>query len=229
MKQAKSMAVDTDGTIIAFMSRDKKDVDDNSFCELVRYSADGAELPFWPESGEKKGILGKVMSFFSDWSAPGYFEGIGNRVINIRDHDVVLSVGLDGNYYLLSFDKLARYDRGGEKIYGLKLPCGHAWGRACADAGGNAFVLCSGTGEDHFILRISPSGEDVRVHVPYVAQGGGLCQEEALAMSSDGTLYAAGFDGRLRTFSAEGKLLHASDRSREDEAEALKKARDEEE
>ncbi len=227
MKQAKSMAADIDGTIVTFMYRDKKDVDDNSFCELVRYSTDGAEMPFWPERKGKTGVLGKVKAFFSDWSAPGYFEGIGDRVVNIMDHDVVLSVGLDGHYYLLSFDKLARYERNGKKVYGLKLPCGHAWGRACADGGGNAFILCSGMGEDRFVLRVSPSGDDVRVHVPYVAEGGAMCWEDLLAISSGGTLYAAGYDGRLRVFTSDGTRIYASERSGTDELEALKKARDE--
>ena len=227
MKQAKSMAVDTDGTIVAFMSRGKKDVDDNSFSELVRYSSDGAELPFWPVSKEKLGVLEKVKAVFKDWKAPAWFASIGIRQVNFQDHDVVLSVGLDGYYYLLSFNRLARFDRIGRLVYNIELPCGHSWGRACADAAGNAFVLCSGMGDDHFILRIAPSGEDVRIHVPYVTEGGGLCCEEALAMSADGTLYAAGYDGRFRAFSAEGKLIHASDRSREDQAEALKKAQEE--
>lgn len=226
MKQTKSLAADVDGTIVAFQDRDRKDADDISFCELVRFSADGADMPFWPESGEKRGVLRRVKAFFSGWSAPGYFEGIGDHVVNMTDHDVVLSVGLDGHYYLLSFDRLARYDREGKKIYGLKLPCGHAWGRACADAGGFAYVLCDGMEEDRFILRVSPAGDDIRVHVPGAVPGGGLGREEALAMLASGNLYAAGYGGRLRAFSPDGTLLYASDPSREDDAGAEKKSRE---
>lgn len=229
MKITHTMDVDTDGTIMALQSRGKQDVDDNYYRELVRYTKDGEEIPFWPQQGKDASVLSKVKGFFSGMKAPSSFDDMGFRVMNLFDADVELSVGADGYYYMLHYERLARYDRSGEKIYGVTLPCDYTNGRPCADEKGFAFVFARDGNDKRFILRVSPNGKEVTVFADHVTRGGPISGEQRIARAPDGTLYAAGYGGRLVAIAPDGSVRHGSDESRLEREEALKEFRRKEE
>ncbi len=229
MKQTLSLAVDTDDTIVALQSREKKDVDDQYYRELVRYTMEGRELPFWPEGEANRSIVSRVKGFFAGMKGPAYFDYIGYRVTTMYDYDTVLSVGNDGHYYLLYHEKLARYDRTGRKIYGITLPCEYTRGRACADGSGYAYVLCTGPNDTFFIHRVSPDGGEVTMFCDHVTRGGHVGGEQALAMAPGDTLYAGGYGGRLVILSPDGELIFSSAQTKKENSETILKAREREE
>jgi predicted RNA-binding Zn-ribbon protein involved in translation (DUF1610 family) len=224
MKDCRALAADIDGTLLAY--RRLGAIDEHwGYYGPVRHDMNGADLPVWPEP-KKAGFFKKMKGLFSNTGEIPYFSGIGNRFLRVREHDVTMSVGRDGSYFFLSHKTLARFDRDGGRIYAVELPCDYTYGRACADEEGRAFVIGYGPGSDvHAIHRISPDGKQIDVLVPSVLRGGAFCVETVLARSADGTLFAAGYCGRMRVFSPEGKLVHASARSLEKEKELLEKAR----
>jgi len=224
MKGCRALAVDVDGTLLTW--RRLGDIDEHwGYYGPVRHDMNGVELPVWPEA-KKGGFFKKMKGFFSNAGEIPYFSGIGTRFLRVREHDVMMSVGRDGSYFFLSHKTLARFDREGGKIYIVELPCDYTYGRACADEEGRAFVIGYGPGSDvHAIHRISPDGKKIDTFVPSILRGGPMGVETVLARSAEGTFYALGYCGRMRVFSSEGKLVHASAPSLEKEKELLEKAR----
>ena len=240
MKDFTLLAVDVDGTLIGRRNLGEAGGDlaglqrfrriettiHDELCGPARFDPSGAELPFWPEP--KKGKLFKKMKvFFSSLGDVPYVSEIGDRFLRMHESYFRLSVGREGSYFFLFAKTLIRFDREGRKIYAVELPCDGTEGKACADEEGNAFVI----GVDRHnldaasILRVSPDGKKIDVFVPSVLDGGGMCTGMVLALSPDRTIHVIGYGGCMRVFSAEGKLVHASAKSIEEEKELLEKAR----
>ncbi len=217
MKNAYSFCADKDETFLVFQGKGKQDSDGNNYYELLRFDFDGNQVETWREKEEKKSFFGKFKGIFNDTKGAQYFDGLKDKPTKFRDHDVHVSMGLDGNYYLLYFTTLLKYSRDGKKMYSLKLDCNYTYSKTSADKEGNAYVLSCGEGDRYYVLKISPDGAQITRHLLSVLDGGVVCSEEALALSEEGTFYLAGYSGRMRIIGSDGKLLFKNSEAKEDE------------
>lgn len=227
LKGAQSLACDIDGTLLAY-SDHKKDDAGNSYYSLVRYDLDGNILPTWPEAS-KPGFFGRLARSLSGASGPPGFSDLGDRPERCDDREVLISVGLDGSYYLRHYGScVAKYDREGNKVYNIKLPDGISSERQiCGDAQGRAVLVSQSRIREvdaGRICRISADGAKVSVLVKSVLEGGPMGYEDQLALGPDGTIYVLDYGGKFRAFSPEGKVLEVSEASKADDKEKLEKA-----
>jgi ribosomal protein S27AE len=227
LKDCRDLAQDPDGTHLTWGWRGTADEEfgtKRSWFGLVRLGASGERVPNWPEA---PGFKTKVGNLFGD-SVP-HFEQIRSHVDECKEGDVTLTVGQDGSAYLLSFQHLARFKRDGTRLYMIELPLRYTFGRPCVDREGCVLVLGHPSESSRLrIARVSGDGRQISILVANVLDGGGMCKEDVLAVSPrDGTIYALGHGGRLRSFTPRGQLLHVSPSSRkeeEEERENLRKA-----
>ncbi|MBN1619851.1 hypothetical protein JW890_03935 [candidate division WOR-3 bacterium] len=223
MKDAFSLCSDDDGTFLVFHRRNKKDSDNDNYYELLRFDFDGNEIETWKIN--ESNIFGKFKGILKSTKGPQYFEGLKDIPTKFRNSDIHVSTGYDGNYYLLSYDKLIKYSRDGKKIYFKKLDCSYTYSRACGDREGNAYVLSCKEGDRYYVLQISPDGKQMKRHLLSVLDEGVVGSEEVISLSEDGTFYLAGYSGRMRIISNNGKLIHRSKEAKEDEERKLEEKR----
>ncbi|MBN1150432.1 hypothetical protein JXA84_04325 [candidate division WOR-3 bacterium] len=225
MKNVFSLCADTDETFLVFHRRSKVDADGNPFYELLRFNFDGKEQMTWFEDEDSGGFFGKIKKIFNKTKGPQYFDSLKDIPTKFRDSDIQISLGQDGNYYLLSFNKLAKYSREGKKVYSLKLDCDYTYSKAVADKEGSAYVLSHGQNDRYYVLKISGDGSAVRRHLLSVVDGGVISSEETLGLDEKGSFYLAGYSGRMRIVSSEGKLLFRSEEAEKDEERKIEEAK----
>jgi hypothetical protein len=222
------ITADIDGNYAVWVDRDHKDSDSDSYCEFMMMDKDANLYKPWGMGDlQSKGFFGSLKNAFKNIGEAPYFDKIDDKVFRCRDFDIKISVGFDGSYYMVNFHHIAKYNRHGEQIYLNEITGGSIWDKIAGDKQGNAYYIFEPDGTDKYlVMQISADGSTENIFINNVLDGGGLCQERNLALSSNGTMYCAGYSGVIRTFSADGKLLYASSKSLEDEADEIKKKKD---
>lgn len=222
------IAADIDGNYFTYIDRDNKDSDSNDYYEfMVMDKEANLHKPWDMEKPQSKGFFGSLKKAFSGLGEAPYFEKIKDKVYRCRDYDVKISIGIDGSYYLLSYNYLAKYNLTGKQIYLKEITGGNICSKISGDKEGNAFYIFGPEGTDKCLLmKVSPDGSTISEFIKNVLDGGVFCEERMLALSANGTFYSAGYGGCIRTFNADGKLQYASPKSLEEEKEIKKKSED---
>ena len=221
--QCRYLAVDIDGNYFALVDRDKKNSDNRSYYEFLVINQEGKlQKPWGLGDVENKGFFGAIKNLFSGVEPIPYFEDIYNKVTRIKDYDIKINVGKDGSYFFHSYKLFARYNHEGKFIYMNEIKDGHIPHKINGDKEGNAFYLFeSNTQSKTTLVKVSPDGKNTSVVIKNVIDGGSLCKEDMLAISSNGIYYCAGYNGRLRIFDANFNVLYVSKCSLKDEEESI--------
>lgn len=219
MKNTWTLCADTDDTFLAVINREKQDSENNDYYELKRFDYDGNAVKTWKEDKETPEKENRSI-------IAGYLEELEDKPVYFRDREIVLSVGYDGNYYILNYEKLMKYSREGKKIYLIKLDFRYTYSRPYADKEGNAYVLGSDQNDVYSVIKVSPDGKQMKHHFMSVTKNGVIGSEEVMAMSEDGNFILLGYDGKMRIISSEGKLLYRSENSEKDDNKKRKEKRE---
>ncbi|WP_437909003.1 hypothetical protein WME95_14630 [Sorangium sp. So ce327] len=168
--------------------------------KLQRIGADGAAMPVWTNGATR-----------SDTGEDSYWS-----LTSLADHPVTLSSmastsihsGPDGSLYLLDGNLLARFERGGRKVYCVEIGGGSAdrqRGALGADRDGNAYVI-----RGDRLVRVGATGnESVILHVERDALPRA---DMSIAVCPDGSFWLFGKEGLAWKFDPRGKLLFASEK-----------------
>lgn len=222
----RNLASDIDGNYIAWAYfPTEPGVESN--CELKVIDKEGTLHKPWGLEDAPKGFFGSIKKALSNMSEVQYLEKLKDGFTKCKDYDVELAVGHDGSYYLEAHSKIAKYNREGEQIYLIKMEDGYIPKNVVGDKMGNAFFVLDQ--DDKCVLKkVSPDGKHITNLVESVLDGGFICEENMVALSPNGNLYCVGYSGRFRIFDSSGKLLYASERSLEEEADKKKEAAEKE-
>lgn len=228
-----SHAVDVDGTILALVHD-----------RLLRWTHDGRPIETWPPTkgvfgGEKhqkmkplfrKGEGGERERVKADAEYPPDVKALKHRPTEIDSDYVEMNVGWDGFLYFMRSRQAARLDRNGAVVFSGELLNEHSndEGRPCADRNGFSYWLRDLPHSRRAVFRISPDGKDVRMLVDGSQRGTPITDCRHIAVLPDGTIYLFDYGGHARIFGADGTLRFASEKAREEDADADRKiARDE--
>jgi hypothetical protein len=214
-KDCVSVCVDSGDNSILVLREIKDSDDKNPYC-FERYDIEGKQISLWTE--EKVTFFGKIKNIFENTNDSIYIENLKNKPIKIHERDVFMFSPWDNHIYLLGGEYIAKYETLGKLVYMLNYKCNYTTGHVCSDAEGNAFVIYKPTDVDGFcILKISPDGKDTETLVKTIALKGEMGSEEHLSVGKNGTIYAFGYEGRIRKFDKNGKLLYKSAGSSKDD------------
>lgn len=216
--KCKSIAADIDGNYIVMVDRNLNDSGGNHCYELMLMDKYGnLTLPWGLDKKEEKSFFGKIASFFSSPEGAVYVENAKDKTYQFREDDLQLTVGMDGSYYLRAYSYFAKYDRSGKLLYLHQMDdSSYTDDKVVGDKNGNAYYIKVSNSKSA-LLKISPNGDKKEVLIHNVLDYGGFCKEDKLAISENGTIYAVGYSGCLRTFDMNGQLIYASAASLKDE------------
>jgi hypothetical protein len=212
LDDGKWLRVDVDGTVLALLGE-----------RLVRFAPDGAPLPTWPP---RAGLFGKKQEKLRPIYGPGharidvegtYVENVGHHPTELDDY-TNLHLGWDGRLYAERSEYLACFDRGGERVYRIKLPIDDLRGDYLGtDGAGNVYALGSLPGDPRprVLVRVSPDGKRVDTIATDRLQGGVLGDEDTLIVAHDGTILVMRWWMCVRVLGPDGRLLHQTPRSQE--------------
>lgn len=215
---------DSDNTILAVIN--------NTF---VRFYDDGTRSPVWEKSekGKEPGLFSrlfggnpevKIPADDSEW-APGIKE-LGNKPKRTAGSYIKMNPGFDGFVYMLdtcSTDGvLAKYTREGKQLWKKVIPLNNWKCKPCADKNGYVYILGSTENDRKKLIRFSPDGDTIDIMLNDVLDGGLLSEEDNLAISPDGTIYALRYYEVLKVFAPDMTFKYASDRAKEEDKEKLK-------
>jgi hypothetical protein len=216
LERGKYLTVDVDGTLLALIGE-----------RLVRFAEDGTGVATWPpRSGffgtktEKLGPLYRAGRSLVEVEGP-YVENVGHHPTALDDY-TKLHVGWDGSLYAERSEFVAKFDRAGKRLWRVKLPVDSIRGdRFGSDGAGNFYALGTQGGDPRrrVLVRVSPDGERIDVLARDRRDGGVLCDEDTLMVAPDGTIVLMRWWMCIRVLGPDGRLLHASERSKEVERE----------
>lgn len=224
LKGCTSIVSESDGTLLAVIN--------NTF---VRFYNDGTRAPLWGEvaqKGEKPGFFKRLFGGADteveipkddDW-APCIKE-LGSRPKRVNGEFTTMNLGYDGFLYMLDKSSgdgmLAKYDREGKQIWKEPVPLGWKEGKPFADKNGNVFVIGKNDNDKVSLIRLSDDGKRADLMMNDVTEGGLLSEEDNLAMTPGGALYAFRYYEVLKVFAPDMTLKYISKRAKEEDKEKL--------
>ncbi|WP_437986098.1 hypothetical protein [Sorangium sp. So ce117] len=182
--------------------------------KLQRIGPDGAAMRVWADGATR-----------SDTGEDSYWS-----LTSLADHPVTLSslastsihCGPDGSLYLLDANLLARFERGGRKVYCVEIGGGSAdrpRGAVGADRDGNAYVI-----RGDRLVRVGATGnESVILHVERDALPR---SDMSIAVCPDGSFWLFGKEGLAWKFDPRCKLLFASEKEPRPKNPAMREVMD---
>ncbi len=210
MKNSWTLCADVNGTFLILNNREKQDENNFDCYELKRFDFEGNELEVW-----KEGL--RLTTSKREPVVAEYLEEMKEKPVYFKDREIVMSVGYDGNYYFLNYEKLMKYSREGKKIYLTTLDFRFTYARPYADKEGNAYILGSSIDEEYSVMKISPDGSSVQRYLPSNQNKSALGQVEVMVMSEKGDFIFVGYGGKIRALGKDGKLYFTSEKSEEDD------------
>ena len=214
LKGCSSLVSCADGSILALVNN-----------TIARFSETGERINLW--SGKWFGFissgLGKRIPN-DDSEYARYVKEIHSYPKRVDSDFTKLSIGWDGYLYMIdkssSDGEVAKFDSTGYRIKSYYIPLESKDCKACVNADGYIFII--GRTKDSFsrLIRISPAGH-VETLLTDVLEGGVLNDEDQLALSPDGTIYAMKFYNRIKVFSPDLKIKYISDQCKEDDEEKV--------
>ena len=217
-KYWESVAADIDNSLLVYQNREKTDAQGVAYYELLRYDLELNNLPTWPDQkSENRRWHSWISDLFKKTYGIPYFSGAKNRFKKLKDFEVKITIGSDGNYYFSYYNYLLKYNRFGEKIYYVKISCNYLRGKVVGDSKGYAYALISQPDDRNILIRISPDGQQIETYEESIKSGGLIGKEEIVLRSSSGYIYLLGYGGRLRVLTPDKKLIFISDSSKKDE------------
>lgn len=222
MKGCDDLTVDADGSILAMINN-----------KIIRYASDGESMKTWGDDTEQSGMFSKLFNVFrgsggvDDDEDPNLYK-LKNRPAKIDSDYHYVNVGLDGYTYFImrgSSDDagIAKYDRNGKQIWNKIVPLNYKQRKHYIDAKGFIYILSDTTDSEKNLIRYNPVNDIWETLLKDVREGGVLNEVSNLAVSSDGIIYCAEYDNRLRVFDANMKNIYTSDKSLEDDVELKQK------
>ncbi|MGC9367492.1 MAG: hypothetical protein ACP5FK_10705 [bacterium] len=217
-KYWESVACDIDDSLLVYLNPEKKDAEGYSYYELLRFDLDLNPLPTWPhQKSEKPKWYSWITNLFKRTYGIPYFSGVKNRFEKLKDFEIKINIGSDGNYYFSYYNYLLKYNRYGEKIYYMEIPCNYLRGKVVGDSNGYAYALTDQSDDRNTLIRISPDGQQAETYVDSIKGGGLIGKEEFVLLSPSGYIFLLGYGGRIRVLSPDKKLIFISERSKKDE------------
>lgn len=219
MKDAKSLAVDSDGTLIVLKNK-----------YILRFTADGKRVSTWGGAAEppvKRGFFQKLFGgekIVEESEYPPDVVELKNRPEKMDTEYTFVTLGWDGYIYFMESTSsddasVAKYDREGRKIWNSVVPVSYKTSRQCIDKNGFVYVL--GKQNDKCcLIRLDPNTMKWETLQKDISEGGNLNEVENLAVTPDGNrIYCLEYDNRMRVFDSGMNLVYISDQSKEDDSE----------
>ncbi|MCE1164158.1 MAG: hypothetical protein LWX07_02005 [Bacteroidetes bacterium] len=225
LKGCTSLISDSDGTLLAVVN--------NAF---VRFYDDGSRAPVWTmvsQKGEKPGLFSRLfgggdteVEIPQSEASASYLKDTGNTPKTIVGEFTTMSIGYDGYLYMLDKSSgdgvLAKYTREGKQLWKALVPIGWKECKPCADRNGNVFVI--GKNDDNNtvnLLKFSEDGKKVELVANDVVEGGILSDEELIAMSPDGTIFALRYYEVLKIIAPDMSLKYISKQAKEEDKDKI--------